>query len=104
MGLKMTEQFLPDVLHATTVDRLLAVAGRGDVDQIRVARGPLLNDRPGLAQHLADLQPPPWFSALIRDDVVVALAEIGDIWPHLVASDVTIAWLEHRANSGTGKA
>src|SRR4051812_7776325 len=97
MGLKMTERFLADVLHTTIVDRVLPAAGSGDIDQIRVAMGPLLNERPSLARYLADLRPPPWFSAVTRNDVIVALAKHGDIWPRSIASDVTIAWLEHRA-------
>lgn len=96
MGLKMTEQFLPDILYATIVDRVLPFAGSGHVDQIRVAIGPLLHDRPALARHLADLKPPAWFSTITRDDVVVALGEIGDIWPRSIHGDVIIADLEHR--------
>jgi hypothetical protein len=45
-----------------SVDRILPVAGSDNVEQIRVAMGPLLHDRPGLAQLLADLQPLPWFT------------------------------------------
>ncbi|UGY18999.1 hypothetical protein HAP48_0017010 [Bradyrhizobium septentrionale] len=55
----MTEEFLPNALYSTIVDRLIPVAGTGNAKAIIAALEPLTNDRLDLlADRLAALAHP----------------------------------------------
>ncbi|WP_375763089.1 hypothetical protein ACE10X_27230 [Bradyrhizobium sp. Pha-3] len=77
----MIETFLSRALHQACVDRLIPVAGQGDVDLIHRAVGPLLLDRPGLAERLAELDGCPFSGVVTVNEIKIALGEFGDIWP-----------------------
>ncbi|QOZ26158.1 hypothetical protein [Bradyrhizobium sp. CCBAU 51753] len=87
----MPEEFYPNVLYTAVVDRIRPVAGQGDVDLIRRAMGPLLADRPGLAEWLAALDPCPWSGEMTDNEVKVALGEFGNIWPTSIWAHVVHA-------------
>ncbi|MDH2384823.1 hypothetical protein [Bradyrhizobium sp. CER78] len=93
----MTEEFLPTVLYTTMVDRLIPVAGQCDVGLIHRAAGPLLGDRPALAERLAALDPCPVTGKMTSDQVKIALGEHGDIWPTSIWAQVMLADLEQMA-------
>ena len=80
-GLHHMETFYVAPLYSALVDRLLPVAGRGDVEQIRLAAGPLFNDRPGLNERLADLEPCPVRGVVTANEIKICIGEHGDIWP-----------------------
>ncbi|MGY3575295.1 hypothetical protein [Bradyrhizobium sp. USDA 4504] len=92
----MPEEFYPTVLYTAVVDRVRSVAGQGDVDLIHLAMGPLLADRPGLAERLADLEGCPWSGEMTDDQVKVALGVHGGVWPSCIWAHVALADLEDR--------
>lgn len=93
-GADMTESFLPNSLYAIVVDRVTRVAGQGDVDLIKVALGPLLHDRAGLAERLAHLAPCPVTGRVTDTETKHCLGEHGDYWPKEVYGDVLLATVE----------
>ncbi|WP_316394949.1 hypothetical protein [Bradyrhizobium sp. 33ap4] len=90
----MTE-YLPRALYDSYVDRVRLVAGQHDVDLIHLAMGPLLADRPGLAERVADLDPCPVTGEMTDDQVKVALGEHGNVWPQSIYAHVLAADWEH---------
>lgn len=92
MGLRMT--FLTNPLWAIVVERVTKVAGQGDVELVKVAMGPLLHDRPGLAERLAHLEPCPVTGRMTSDRVVVCLGEHGDYWPKEIYGAALLAAVE----------
>ncbi|WP_143271684.1 hypothetical protein [Bradyrhizobium mercantei] len=90
----MTEVLLPTVLYTTIIDRLIPVAGNGNVDQIHVAMGSLLLDRPGLADRLAGLAPCPVTGRMTDNEITIALGEHGDICPSGIRGHIMVADLE----------
>ena len=67
------DMFLPNILYSTIIDRLIPVAGNGNADQIRIAMGPLLLDRPALADRLASLDPCPVTGTMTDNEIKTAL-------------------------------
>lgn len=90
----MTESYLPNSLYAIAVDRVTKVAGQGDVDLTRIALGPLLHDRPGLAERLAHLEPCPVTGRVTDNEVKHCLGVHGDMWPKEVYGAVLLATAE----------
>ncbi|MCA6124572.1 hypothetical protein J6500_22140 [Bradyrhizobium sp. WSM 1704] len=88
-----TETFLPRALYDCHVDRLVAVAGQGDVDLIHLAMGSLLAGRPGLAERLANLDPCPVAGAITNNEIKMALGEHGNVWPSTIRPHVLLAEL-----------
>lgn len=90
----MTESYLPNGLYAIITERVTRVAGQGDVELVKVAMGPLLHDRPGLAERLAYLAPCPCSGRMTSDQVVVCLGEHGDFWPKEIYGAALLASVE----------
>jgi hypothetical protein len=89
----MTEDFLPNSLYALAVERLIPVAGQGDVDLIKIAMGPLLHNRSGLAERLAHLAPCPCSGRMTAEQVKHCLGE-HDLWPQSIYGEVLLAVVE----------
>ena len=89
-----TESYLPNSLYAIVVERTTKVAGQGDVELIKVAMGPLLHDRPGLAERLAFLEPCPCTGRMTDDQVKHCLGVAGDLWPKLIYGAALLAAVE----------
>ncbi|MGY4332798.1 hypothetical protein ACVWWG_007215 [Bradyrhizobium sp. LB7.2] len=90
----MTEIFLPNSLYAIVIERVTKVAGQGDVDAIKVALGPLMHDRPGLAERLANLAPCPVTGLVTHDEVKHCLGVDGDLWPKEIYGPALLAAVE----------
>ncbi|SFH83271.1 hypothetical protein [Bradyrhizobium sp. cf659] len=93
----MTEDYLPNSLYAIIVERVTKVAGQDDVELIKIAMGPLLNDRPGLAERLARLEPCPCTGRMTGDQVKHCLGEHGDYWPKEIYGAALLAAVEGSA-------
>lgn len=89
----MTGRFISNILYSTTVERLIPVAGKRDVEQIRIALGPL-DDRPGLAEALANLDPCPVTGVMTETEVMHCIGVHGDWWPQSIYGDVLLANVE----------
>jgi len=90
----MTESYLPNSLYAIVVERVTRVAGQGDVDLIKVAMGPLLHDRPGLAERLADLSPCPCSGLMTGEQVKHCLGVDGNVWPQMIYGAALLATID----------
>ncbi|MDA9529434.1 hypothetical protein [Bradyrhizobium sp. CCBAU 25338] len=93
----MTESYLPNSLYAIVVERVTKVAGLGDVELIKVAMGPWLHDRPGLAERLAHLEPCPCSGRMTADQVKHCLGVDGDYWPKEIYGAALLAAVESDA-------
>ena len=56
--------------------------------------GPLLYDRPGLAERLAHLAPCPVSGIVTGNEVKICLGEHGDYWPKAIYGAVLLAGVE----------
>lgn len=90
----MTESYLPNGFYAIITERVTRVAGQRDVDLINVAMGPLLRDRPGLAERLALLEPCPVTGRVTDNEVKHCLGEHGNLWPKLIYGAALLARVE----------
>ncbi|UVO33784.1 hypothetical protein KUL72_19880 [Bradyrhizobium arachidis] len=98
----MTESYLPNSLYAIVVERVTKVAGQGDIELIQIAMGPLLHDRPGLAERLADLAPCPFTGRMTGDQVKHCLGVDGDYWPNEIYGAALLAAVEDDAMAPHG--
>lgn len=91
----MTEEFLPNALYSTIVDRLIPIAGTGNAKAIIAALEPLTDDQLDLlVDRLAALAPCPVTGLVTDNEIKIALGEHGDIWPSCIRGHIMVADLD----------